>query len=265
MGNAARRALKEFDFAAQRRSMVEHHIAGRGVRSQSVLRAMGAVRREAFLPPDLYEFAYEDFAAAHRRRPDHFSAVYRRVHGRMRCCSKAARRFSKSARAQAMRRRFSPKLRRMSIRSSGLGSWPKRPPPRWPSWATTMCMSCMATGHAAGRSMRPMMRLWSRQAAPRFRNRSKQQLKVGGRLVIPVGSDQRAQELVRVTTISADRISARRSCRRAFCSAARQGRLGGRETKLSARRSFRPCAQSRAVIGENDRQRGRAVRFDRHC
>ena len=31
----------------------------RGVRSKSVLRAMGAVRREEFLPPDLYEFAYE--------------------------------------------------------------------------------------------------------------------------------------------------------------------------------------------------------------
>ena len=60
MGRAARRAVKEFDFAAQRRSMVEHHIAGRGVRSKSVLRAMGAVRREEFLPPDLSEFAYED-------------------------------------------------------------------------------------------------------------------------------------------------------------------------------------------------------------
>src|SRR5512144_3433684 len=60
MGKAARRAVKEFDFAAQRRSMVEHHIARRGVRSKSVLRAMGAVRREEFLPPDLYEFAYED-------------------------------------------------------------------------------------------------------------------------------------------------------------------------------------------------------------
>ena len=60
MGKAARRPVKEFDFAAQRRGMVEHHIAPRGVRSESVLRAMGAVRREEFLPSNLREFAYED-------------------------------------------------------------------------------------------------------------------------------------------------------------------------------------------------------------
>ena len=32
----------------------------------------------------------------------------------------------------------------------------------------------------------------------------KEQLKIGGRLVIPVGADQRSQELVRVTRISTD-------------------------------------------------------------
>src|SRR6185312_9266577 len=32
----------------------------------------------------------------------------------------------------------------------------------------------------------------------------KQQLKVGGRLVIPIGADQRGQELVRVTRVSRD-------------------------------------------------------------
>ncbi len=40
--------------------MVEHHIRARGVRDLRVLAAMEAVPREAFLPPELAELAYED-------------------------------------------------------------------------------------------------------------------------------------------------------------------------------------------------------------
>ena len=50
MANRAQREVTRFDFASQRRDMVEHHIAARGVRSESGLRAMRAVRREEFLP-----------------------------------------------------------------------------------------------------------------------------------------------------------------------------------------------------------------------
>ena len=60
MGKRAQREVTRLDFVAQRRDMVEHHIDARGVRSESVLRAMRAVRREEFLPSNLREFAYED-------------------------------------------------------------------------------------------------------------------------------------------------------------------------------------------------------------
>ncbi|MBW3552305.1 MAG: protein-L-isoaspartate(D-aspartate) O-methyltransferase [Gemmatimonadetes bacterium] len=40
--------------------MVERHIAARGVRSEAVLDAMRTVPREAFLPPELRPYAYED-------------------------------------------------------------------------------------------------------------------------------------------------------------------------------------------------------------
>ena len=46
------------------------------------------------------------------------------------------------------------------------------------------------------------MQLWSLLAVPKFQIRLQQQLKVGGRLIIPVGTDVRAQELVRVTRVS---------------------------------------------------------------
>jgi protein-L-isoaspartate(D-aspartate) O-methyltransferase len=45
------------DFSRLRREMVEAAIFGRGVRSELVLNAMRKVRREAFLPKELCEFA----------------------------------------------------------------------------------------------------------------------------------------------------------------------------------------------------------------
>ena len=48
------------DFEARRHAMVEKQIAARGVRSPRVLEAMRKVKREGFLPSYLGEFAYED-------------------------------------------------------------------------------------------------------------------------------------------------------------------------------------------------------------
>jgi len=50
------------DFENQRRDMVQRQIAGRGVRDRRVLDALLAVPREAFLPERLHEFAYDDTA-----------------------------------------------------------------------------------------------------------------------------------------------------------------------------------------------------------
>src|SRR5690348_9563788 len=48
------------DFSRLRHEMVDTAIVDRGVRSELVLNAMRKVRREAFLPKSLREFAYED-------------------------------------------------------------------------------------------------------------------------------------------------------------------------------------------------------------
>ena len=48
------------DFEKLRNSMVDHQIAARGIRSDHILNAMRSVRREAFVPRELREFAYED-------------------------------------------------------------------------------------------------------------------------------------------------------------------------------------------------------------
>ncbi|MFN0249446.1 MAG: protein-L-isoaspartate(D-aspartate) O-methyltransferase [Kofleriaceae bacterium] len=48
------------DTTTARGRMVEHHIRARGVRDPAVLEAMATVPREAFLPPELAEHAYDD-------------------------------------------------------------------------------------------------------------------------------------------------------------------------------------------------------------
>jgi hypothetical protein len=48
------------DYESLRRTMVRHHLAARGVEDRRVLDAMGSVPREAFIPENLAEFAYED-------------------------------------------------------------------------------------------------------------------------------------------------------------------------------------------------------------
>jgi protein-L-isoaspartate(D-aspartate) O-methyltransferase len=48
------------DLTTQRERMVREQIEARGIRDRAVLRAMREVPREAFLPPELEEFAYED-------------------------------------------------------------------------------------------------------------------------------------------------------------------------------------------------------------
>ena len=48
------------DFSSLRESMIVNQVAARGVRSDNVLNAMRAVPRELFVPDELAEFAYED-------------------------------------------------------------------------------------------------------------------------------------------------------------------------------------------------------------
>jgi hypothetical protein len=52
--------LNKDPFAAARHVMVRDHIEARGVRARNMLEAMRKAPREAFIPPSLHEFAYED-------------------------------------------------------------------------------------------------------------------------------------------------------------------------------------------------------------
>src|SRR5580698_8914611 len=48
------------DWETERRAMVERQLRRRGIRDERVLRAMGEIPREEFVPPDLRVMAYSD-------------------------------------------------------------------------------------------------------------------------------------------------------------------------------------------------------------
>ena len=201
MGKRAEREVTRFDFAALRRDMVEHHIAARGVRSESVLCAMRAVRREEFLPPNLREFAYEDsplpiasgqtisqpYIVAFMSEAlllkggedvleigagsGYAAAVLAEIAKNVFTVERIGQLAEKAATTLAEQGYHNVRVRH----GDGTRGWPEHAP-------------YDAIVVAAG--------------GPKVPEALQMQLKIGGRLVIPIGTTPRVQELVRVTRVS---------------------------------------------------------------
>lgn len=191
------------EFSAERHHMVEQQIAARGVRSEPVLNAMRKVPREAFLPEYLQEFAYEDtplpidadqtisqpYIVAFMTEAlaleggekvleigagsGYAAAVLAEIAGEVYTVERIGQLAEKAASALADSGYSNVHV----LHGDGTLGWPEHAP-------------YDAIVVAAG--------------GPEIPNSLKRQLKVGGRLVIPVGADPRAQELVRVTRVSED-------------------------------------------------------------
>lgn len=191
----------EIDFGRFRDEMVEHHIAARGVRSDHVLKAMRKVPREAFLPHQLQEFAYEDsplpiaegqtisqpYIVALMAEAllleggekvleigtgsGYAAAVLAEIAGEVYTVERIGQLAEKAAAALAEQGYDNVHV----MHGDGTRGWSDHAP-------------YDAIVVAAG--------------GPKIPESLRAQLKIGGRLVIPVGSSARAQELVRVTRIS---------------------------------------------------------------
>jgi len=189
------------DFATLRRQMVQHQIAGRGVQSKLVLDAMQAVPREAFLPKELWEFAYEDsplpideeqtisqpyivammVEALAIKGGDkvleigtgsgYAAAVLAQIAGEVYTVERIQTLAHKAATTLAAAGYANVHV----LHADGTRGWPEHAP-------------FDAIVVAAG--------------GPEVPQALKAQLKIGGRLVIPVGSDRRNQELTRVTRMT---------------------------------------------------------------
>ena len=187
-----------------RASMVEQQITARGVRSAAVLQALGKVPRESFLPDAMREFAYEDTPLPIEAKQTisqpyivalmtealtleggekvleigtgsgYAAAVLAEIAGEVH----TVERIKELADTAAVR------LTRLGYKNvhvhhgDGTLGWPEHAP-------------YDAIVVAAG--------------GPEIPESLKGQLKIGGRLLIPVGADHRAQELVRITRSACDK------------------------------------------------------------
>lgn len=184
-----------------RLAMVQRHIADRGVRDPLVLEAIGAVAREAFLPESLQEFAYDDaplpidqgqtisqpyivalMAEALQLKggekvleigtgSGYAAAVLARIAKEVYTVERYGPLASKAAQTLTTQGCFNVHV----LHGDGTLGWPEHAP--------FDGIVVAAGGPAVPESL-------------------KTQLRVGGRLIIPIGADRRLQELLRITRLS---------------------------------------------------------------
>ena len=186
------------DFAEQRKRMVANQIMARGVRDERVLDAMRRVRRHAFIPRDERDMAYDDMplpiaggqtisqpyivaymAEALDLQPGEKvleigagSGYAAAVLAEMGCEVYAIERIGQLATIAASNLHDEGYLNVHVLHADGTRGWAE---------------------HA------PFDAILVSAGAPVIPESLKNQLAIGGRMVVPVGSSQRAQELMRVT------------------------------------------------------------------
>lgn len=191
------------DNSTRREEMVRYQVAARGVRSEPVLEAMRSVPREEFLPDNLREFAYEDsplpIAAGQTISQPYivaFMVEALNLRGGERVLEiGAGSGYAAAILAQIAARVYS--IERIGELAKGAAATLAR-----------LGYDNVEIRHADG------TRGWPEQApfdaivvaagGPEVPESLKQQLKIGGRLIIPIGSTPEIQELVRVTRVSED-------------------------------------------------------------
>ncbi len=192
--------MKTIDFAKRRAQMVERYIAHRGVRSEAVLAAMTEVPREDFLPPDMDEFAYDDtplpIAEGQTISQPYIVAMMSEAL-QLQGGEKVLEIGTGSGYAAAVLSRIAKHVytverigqlaekSAMTLKQLGYGNVHVLHGDGtlgWPDHAPFDAIVVAAGGPEVPESL-------------------KAQLKVGGRLVIPVGRDRRLQELLRVTRL----------------------------------------------------------------
>ena len=203
--NAERRqpgaALPERDYGKLRQSMVQDHIAARGVRDRLVLEAMGTVPREVFLPGHLREFAYEDTPlpiGGGQTISQPYIVAFMVEALALRGGDKVLEIGAGSGYAAAILSRIAGEVYTVER----LGELAAKASEKLADVGYDNVHVLHGDGTQGWPEYAPYDAIIVAAGGPEVPKTLKAQLKVGGRLVIPVGSDPRAQELVRVTRVS---------------------------------------------------------------
>ena len=189
------------DYSWRRQQMVERQIEARGVRSQKVLNAMERVPRELFLPEDVREFAYEDsplpIAAAQTISQPYIVALMTAGLA-LEGGEKVLEIGTGSGYAAAVLAEIAGEIYTIE-RIEELAA-------RAASTLADLNYENVEVIHADGTlglpEQAPFDAIVVTAGGPEVPDSLKKQLKIGGRLVIPIGSYRGVQELVRVTRLS---------------------------------------------------------------
>ena len=224
--------------------MVRHHIAARGVRDELVLEAIGKVPRELFLPKNLREFAYEDSPlpiAGEQTISQPYIVAFMAEALMLKGGEKVLEIGAGSGYAAAVLSEIAANVYTVER----LGALAEKAAATLAELGYDNVHVLHGDGTKGWPEHAPYDAIVVAAGGPQVPESLKEQLKIGGRLVIPVGADQRTQELVRVTRDFGQRISQRRSRGCPLRSVDRRRGLGGRKAEGGAtvRRSLRPVAR----------------------
>lgn len=193
--------VTETEFAQLREAMVDSHIARRGVRSSLVLEAMRTVPREKFLPADLQEFAYEDaplpIAEGQTISQPYIVALMVEALA-LKGGEKVLEIGTGSGYAAAILSRIAGSVYTVER----IGQLAEKAAAALADLKYGNVHVLHADGTRGWADHAPYDAIVVAAGGPEVPESLKTQLKIGGRLVIPVGRDRRFQELVRVVRVS---------------------------------------------------------------
>ncbi len=191
----------KIDFQQRRAEMVEQHIAPRGVRSPPVLAAMRSVPREAFLPEEMWEFAYDDaplpIAEGQTISQPYIVAMMTEALG-LKGGETVLEIGTGSGYAAAVLSRIAKDVYTVER----IGQLAERSAAALAELGFHNVHVLHADGTRGWPDHAPYDAIVVAAGGPQVPESLKLQLKIGGRLVIPVGADRRLQELMRVTRVA---------------------------------------------------------------
>jgi protein-L-isoaspartate(D-aspartate) O-methyltransferase len=236
-------------FAALRAEMVERNIAARGVRDQLVLEAMRQVPRELFLPPALREFAYEDSPlpiAGEQTISQPYIVAFMAEALMLKGGEKLLEIGAGSGYAAAVLSQIAANVYTVER----LGQLAEKAAATLAELGYDNVHVLHGDGTRGWPEHAPYDAIVVAAGGPQVPESLKEQLKIGGRLVIPVGADQRAQELVRVTRISKNEYSSEDIADVRFVPLIGEEGWAGAEDEARAplRRALRPASPGEEAL-----------------
>lgn len=177
--------------------MVDRYLAHRGIRSRLVLDAMRTVPRERFLPPELEEFAYEDaplpIAEGQTISQPYIVAMMMEAL-QLKGGEKVLEVGTGSGYAAAVLAQIADDVYTVER----IGQLAERAASALSDLGVTNAHVLHGDGTLGWAEHAPYDAIVVAAGGPQVPEALKSQLKIGGRLVIPVGRDRRVQELVRI-------------------------------------------------------------------